>query len=258
MALPLAAGLAIAGGGAVLGGALKYFGDTNAAEAAAAAAAATAKRNKVIAGDTYGKIAGPDGVMTPYESAGGTAMSDIQSFVNNPENFKATQYAGPSQFSGNVDVTQDPGYQFRLQQGQEALDNSAAQKGSLHSGAQQKALMAYGQNLASQEYQNAYKRQEDTLAGNFQRGMMTKQDFDRMTADQQTRYLNTQGSLLNTGFGAAGQIATAATNLGGAQMGASNMQGQAAAASAAAPWIGMSNLGGTLSSSGLDIAKMAV
>ena len=53
----------------------------------------------------------------------------------------------------------DPGYQFRLQQGLDALQRSQAAKGVLATGGSLKDLMTYGQNLGSQEYQNAYARQ---------------------------------------------------------------------------------------------------
>ena len=56
------------------------------------------------------------------------------------------------------DFTQDPGYQFRLAEGQKALDRSAASKGMNLSGAQLKASQSYGQNMGSQEYGNAYNR----------------------------------------------------------------------------------------------------
>lgn len=52
----------------------------------------------------------------------------------------------------------DPGYQFRLTGGVNALDHSAAARGMLQSGAQQKALTSYGQGLASGELQNAFSR----------------------------------------------------------------------------------------------------
>ena len=51
------------------------------------------------------------------------------------------------------DFTNDPGYQFRLQQGQQALDRSAASKGMNLSGAQLKASQNYGQNMGTQDYQ---------------------------------------------------------------------------------------------------------
>lgn len=53
---------------------------------------------------------------------------------------------------------QDPGYQFQLQQGQQALQNSqAAQNGAL-SGAALKDLIGYNQGMANTAYQNAFGR----------------------------------------------------------------------------------------------------
>ncbi len=43
-----------------------------------------------------------------------------------------------------------PDYQFAFQQGQQAVDRSAAAKGRLYSGAQQKASQQFGQGLATQ------------------------------------------------------------------------------------------------------------
>lgn len=55
-------------------------------------------------------------------------------------------------------LTADPGYQFRMQQGVNALDRSAAARGTLQSGAQMKALTQYGQGLASDELGNTFGR----------------------------------------------------------------------------------------------------
>lgn len=52
--------------------------------------------------------------------------------------------------------TASPSYNFRLTQGQNALNNSAAARGMVLSGAQAKGLTDYNQNSASQEYQNWY------------------------------------------------------------------------------------------------------
>ena len=68
---------------------------------------------------------------------------------------------------GDIDVTKDPGYQFRMDQGIEALDKSAAARGRLLSGAQQKGVTDYGQNVASQEYANAYAREANKKARKF-------------------------------------------------------------------------------------------
>jgi len=52
----------------------------------------------------------------------------------------------------------DPGYGFRLNEGVKALERSAAARGGLMSGATGKALQRYGQDVASQEFGNAYNR----------------------------------------------------------------------------------------------------
>jgi len=52
----------------------------------------------------------------------------------------------------------DPSYQFRMAQGQKALENSAAGKGLLRSGGTLKDLVDYGQNFATNEYSNVYNR----------------------------------------------------------------------------------------------------
>jgi hypothetical protein len=57
-----------------------------------------------------------------------------------------------------ADYEQDPGYQFRLEQGQKALERSGALRGMLNSGQTLKALTGYAQGMASQEYQNAFNR----------------------------------------------------------------------------------------------------
>jgi hypothetical protein len=67
----------------------------------------------------------------------------------------------------------DPGYQFRMQQGSNALNSGAAAAGGQLSGATQKALQRYGQGFASNEYGNAFNRfanQRDFNQGQYQFG----------------------------------------------------------------------------------------
>jgi hypothetical protein len=59
---------------------------------------------------------------------------------------------------GMDQFTQDPGYAFRLKEGQRALDASAAARGGLISGNALRAAQGYGQEMGSQEYQNAFNR----------------------------------------------------------------------------------------------------
>ena len=60
--------------------------------------------------------------------------------------------------------TQSPGYQFRLNQGVDAIENSAAARGTLNSGNTLRGLMEYGQNFASNEFNN-YSNRLAALAG---------------------------------------------------------------------------------------------
>lgn len=63
----------------------------------------------------------------------------------------------------------DPSYDFRMQEGVNALDRSAASRGRLLSGAQDKAITSFGQNMASQEYGNAFNRAITTHGTNLQK-----------------------------------------------------------------------------------------
>lgn len=56
------------------------------------------------------------------------------------------------------DYEADPGYAFRLKEGNQALTNTAAARGNLLSGATLKAVSEYNSGQASQEYQNAVNR----------------------------------------------------------------------------------------------------
>ena len=69
----------------------------------------------------------------------------------------------------NDDFTKDPGYDFRMQEGQKALERSAAARGGLQNGGTMKALAEYGQGFASNEYQNAYNRFNNDQSNRFNR-----------------------------------------------------------------------------------------
>jgi len=61
--------------------------------------------------------------------------------------------------SGNpMDYFDDAGYRFRLKEGQDAINNTAAARGNALSGPAAKAGMQYASDLASQEYGNAFNR----------------------------------------------------------------------------------------------------
>jgi hypothetical protein len=81
----------------------------------------------------------------PFRQAGVNAL---------PELIAASRY---TPFSMDQ-FQQDPGYAFRLREGLKALDRSAAARGGLLSGNQLRGVTQFGQDLASQEYTNAFNR----------------------------------------------------------------------------------------------------
>lgn len=71
-----------------------------------------------------------------------------------------------------TDFQTDPGYGFRVSEGMKALDRTAAARGGLLSGATLKGAERFNQDIASNEYNNAYNRyvgnqatQRNALAG---------------------------------------------------------------------------------------------
>lgn len=117
------------------------------------------------------------------QGAFNTEKMDSQAYVQdsyrsnalNPNDFTPSEYSSNNldaqrytqdeyaaqRFSGDLDLKKDPSYQFRLQEGINALDRSAANRGKLFSGQQQRAITDYGQQAASQEYAAAYNRERD-------------------------------------------------------------------------------------------------
>jgi len=82
--------------------------------------------------------------------------------VNDPNFGKyATAEYTPEMFAKGI----DPGYQFRLKEGMQGLERSAAARGGLLSGGTLKGIQRYGQDMASQEYQNAFNRYQAERTG---------------------------------------------------------------------------------------------
>lgn len=142
----------------------------------------------------------------PFREAGINALGVLQRTAGNvPPSFKFT----------NQDMYADPGYGFRFSEGQKALDRSAAARGGLISGGALKAATRFGQEMGSQEYQNAYNRA-----------------FTGYGADvaRENQLYNRQAALAGIG-----QTATNLTNQAGASNAANvgNLMTSGAAASAA-------------------------
>lgn len=84
------------------------------------------------------------------------ALQQGQQGVSSLSNLLASQGA----FGG---FEQDPGYQFRLQQGEEAINRAASARGGRLGGRTLKELGSFGQGLASQEFGNFANRRMGEL-----------------------------------------------------------------------------------------------
>jgi hypothetical protein len=101
-----------------------------------------------------------------------------------------------SQASGaNFDISKLPGYAFEMQQGQQALQNSAAARGQALSGNTIQATQQFGQGLASTQFQQ-YMQQ---LAGLANLGQASASN----TANQGASLLSGAGASLASGQNAA-------------------------------------------------------
>jgi len=60
--------------------------------------------------------------------------------------------------TGDQPFTKSPGFDFRMQEGVNALDRSAASRGRLFSGPQLRGLTEFGQNFATNEFNNEFNR----------------------------------------------------------------------------------------------------
>lgn len=85
----------------------------------------------------------------PYRQAGYNALTQLAGDINAPVTA--------------AEVMSDPGYQFGLDQGQQALDRKIAASGGRISGASLKAASRYGTDYASTGYNAAYQRRQDRL-----------------------------------------------------------------------------------------------
>ena len=148
--------------GAMIGGSLisgSMAGD--AAESAAGTSAAASDRSLALQRQQY-----EEGVarQKPFYEAGVNALGQYQAGIQ-PGGALTRGFS-------KADYQADPGYGFRMKEGMRALNQTAAARGGMLSGNALRGAQQYGQELGSQEYQNAYNRfigeqgtQRNALAG---------------------------------------------------------------------------------------------
>lgn len=184
--------------------------------------------------------------IAPYTTAGAGGLNALQYGLGTGGTANGSGVAQGSlttpygqTFSAPTGLTEqnDPGYQARLQLGTDAIQKSAAARGSVVTGGTAKALDTYGQDYASNEYGNVYNRALSTFQNNYN-------DYNT----NQTNQYNKLAALAGTGQTAATTAAslgqTAANSEAGTVTGTAATQGQDltnAATATASGYVGGAN-----------------
>lgn len=132
---------------------------------------------------------------------------------------------------------ENPGYKFQLQQGEQALQSSAAAQGGLVSAGEGKALTEFGQGLAQTDYQNVFNN-------SLTQYQQAYNQFEQQQADKYNRL----AALSGTGQVAAGELSSAGnqtgSNIASLLLGTGNNVGQSmqnAGAATASGYVGGAN-----------------
>jgi hypothetical protein len=149
-------------GTALISGASSIFGSNaqaNAADKASSNSLAFQDRiynealnDRIIAEQAGFKVADMMGVARPTFAQFAPRAPGAVSGLTPAQLSQIPSMTGSTNFEGS------PGYQFRLQQGQKALDNNLAASGLLRSGSRVKATNDYAQGQASQEVNNQFNQ----------------------------------------------------------------------------------------------------
>ena len=191
----------------------------------------------------------------PWLEAGKGALGQLQDYIGKNNNFD-DKWGGRiesayqnGQLTGGLDPSKfqtDPSYQFRKQQGMDGIQSSAAASGGLLSGAALKSLAGYNSNLASQEYGNAWSRDQAEKQNMFNvLGGNRSQDY-QLFNNEDTRQYNQLANMAGVGQQTANSLgqfgANNAMNQGNAAIAGANAQANALIGAAGAKTNGINNL----------------
>ena len=197
----------------------------------------------VVASAVIGSASSRSAARTQAESADRAAALQQQQFERQVELSEPWRKAGEQALNKLIPLTDytafgmdqfqaDPGYSFRLSEGMKGLERSAAARGGLLSGATLKGIQRYGQDMASQEYTNAFNRyqaERQARLGPLQSLAGVGQTATQQIGQAGQNYAANAGEALTSGAAArASGYVGQANALTGALGGAANayMQGQ--------------------------------
>src|SRR5579872_7262539 len=235
--MPMFLGMGISAGTSLLGG---LFGSSASSQASQEYMQALQQAQKYLQGqETQGL-----NNYSPYLSAGATASGTLSQLMGTPDSGLLANWKGQFTAPTAAQAEATPGYQFQLQQGESAMQNSAAGQGSLLSGRTLADLNNYAQGTASTNYQNVFN---NSLA-------QYQSAYNTFLNNQNNQYSRLMG-LSGQGLQAAGGAGNLISGMGGdiaslmGQQGAAQAQGTIGSANA---WSGaLSGIGNAFSNYGM-------
>jgi hypothetical protein len=179
------------------------------------------------------------GYLSPYSEAGGGHLQALSEGIRGGEfSVGKFDYQGRpversiESYMGNLE--DNPAYQFRLNQGQKAIDRASAAGGRFGGGQTAKELMRFGQGLASQEYGNAFDRASRERQANLG---AEQSRYNRavggygLEQERLQNLMNQRTGMVNMGQQASGALANAALGQGSNLADIAIQQGNVAASS---------------------------
>lgn len=114
--------------------------------------------------------------MQPYMESGTLANTDLNMRMGLAGDASNKDYGFLMKRFNNQEFEKDPGYQFRMDEGNRGIAATQAARGGLLSGAAAKEASRYNQGFASNEYGQAYDRFNNDQAGQYNKLTGIKQD----------------------------------------------------------------------------------
>lgn len=208
----LVTGGIISGVGSLFGG---IFGASSAEKAAKEQIAADQKAQVSLQTNENQGMAN----LNPYLQSGSQASGLLSDLLSTPGQGLLSQFGQQFQAPTAAQAAATPGYQFQLQQGEQALQNSAAANGGLLSGGTLAGLNNYAQGVASTNYQNTFNNALTQYQQSYQQFLNNQNSTYSQLAGQQGVGLNAANSGNNLISGIGGDIASLYAQQGAARAG---------------------------------------
>lgn len=175
--------------------------------------------------------------LSPYTALGTGAQNALLQAMGYNPTFKDGKLTGMAVNPNSVmqqkfqfdpsNLQNTPGYQFALQQGQKAIQNSMTSRGLGLSGAQLKGASDFATGLAQQTYNDQYNNALSTFNTNYQTGANNVNNLMQLLQTGQNSAAQTGVQGLNAANSAGNYLTSGANALAAGKVGAANAYGNA-------------------------------